>query len=284
MKRAFTLFAGVGILSVVLAQEVTVSDTRSREVDVDAEQDVKVTNSHQDDETESSNVSHEDDRDFKTKKTYELEKDYQQEVQKLASGEEKRSFNKGTGRNFRKEGVKSFKEDCGAKKLVEKSGNVKHFKNNEHNCEFVVEVEHQQHRRHNKDAHSKKNKWIKKRGDRKAFNLNHGSGCGEKVVFKRGNNKSKYDLDKDVVGEGEKCGSEHQHSFVKVNKHGREVDVDVKKTRGYEVDKNKKVTINKNHADKEKDTQTYEVNKETDYDRTHTDTNVNRRAVEQDDD
>lgn len=284
MKRAFTLFAGVGILSVVLSQGVTVTDTRSREVDVDADQDVKVTRSQQDDETEATNISHEDDKDFKAKKSYELEKDYQQEVQRLASGEEKRSFNKGKGRNFRKEGVKSFKEDCGAKKLVERSGNVKHFKNNEHNCEFVVEVEHQQHRRHNKDAHSKKNKWIKKRGDRKAFNLDHGCGSGEKVVFKRGNNKSKYDLDKDVVGEGEKCDTEHQNSFVKVNKQGREVDVDIKKTKGYEVDKNKKVNIKKSSADKEKDTETYEVNKEQDYNRADTETNVNRRTVEQDDD
>lgn len=277
--KTFALIAATGFLSAVFAQEVTETDTNARGVEYEQDQDVEVSREQDNSNQRSAENSHDDEKDFNKQRSYETDKEYKVGHQRLDQGEVRARFNKGKGRNFRKEGVRSYKEDCGADKIIEKSGDVKHYKNKEDRNECVVEVECEQFNKQGQDAKSKKNKWIKKRADRRGFNLNHGEDGGEKLVFKRNNNRSKFDADRDSVGVGQRFGGEHEKSFVRVNKRGREVDAEFKAADQVKVVKDDKVQVKNQEAEKDSNKQSFDVEKDRDV--AVEDTNT--RSIERDD-
>lgn len=254
--RTFTFISSAALLlACASSQEIAARNFEQNQVEIDRENDFEASNTNQIEKDYNSEHKEQDKENFQIVDSHDDEHDFKQSQKKFFQGSEVQKIAKGRGKNIRKVGVCKTEEQLNDDKLVEKFGGEKNFRNKEQTNECVEEVEHENMQRVNKDAKSKKNKYIKRRADKKGFNLACAEGKGEKMALKRNALKNKSDFDSDKLESGERFGADQEKVCTKVNKRSKEVEIDDEGKVGVKVSKDRsqdqKLSVQKKVTDKD---------------------------------
>lgn len=264
MKK-IAIVSALSLFSAILSQEV--DKTFQSKVEIEKDQDFKINKvkefEKQKDEEEKR--SYAENENLNNEYSYDNERDVKLSKNKLKENKLKTSKAKNLGSNIRKLNSKQYEENLENDSNVQKDLNEKNYRNKELTNECVEEEEHEQHYKHNDDSKTRNVKTVKRRADKKGFNLLAKEGKEEKLKLNKNKKRNKAFNESDDLLRGEKCDEDVERFVVNINKFAREHEVDEEGTRKENSSRNKNFEIKEKESKKINEKDEFNLNKEKDF-------------------